>query len=95
MRQWWTLERFAWVAAVGWLAALLVTPHGPRWGDVIDVTAYPLGWSVCVKGHLQSGCYSVDREVYDRCFVGDYWELDHCEVRADRPDSLPGSKGRR
>src|SRR3954464_7787247 len=62
-------ERILWGIAVAWLIALLVIAKGPRWGNVIDVTEYPLGYSVCVKGHLQTDCYSVEKEVYDACYV--------------------------
>jgi hypothetical protein len=87
-------ERILWGIAVAWLIALLVIPKGPRWGNVIDVTEYPLGYSVCVKGHLQTDCYSAEKEVYDACYVGAYWERYHCVWRDwdQRPDPPPQSK---
>lgn len=92
MPKWITNERIVWLTAVAWIVATLMSDNGPRWGSVIDVTAYPLGWSVCVKGHLQGGCYSVTKDVYRGCWVGAYWEDGHCTGRVDRPDSVPPAR---
>jgi len=90
-----TVKNLLVTVTIVWLLALLIIPKGPRWGNVIDVTEYPLGYSVCVKGHLQSDCYSVSEDVFNHCHENDYWELDHCVWRDwdNRPDPPPPSKG--
>lgn len=85
-------KHILYLGIIAWLIALLVVPKGPRWGIVIG--AYEMadmGWSVCVEGHIQTGCYDVDEETYNNCHKGMYWEQDHCEYRVDYPDAVPQS----
>lgn len=85
-------KHFLYLAAIAWLIALLIVPKGPRWGIVIGVYNMDgMGYSVCVEGHIQAGCYDVNEGVYNTCHMKMYWERDHCEYRTEYPDLVPDS----
>lgn len=92
-------ERALWLVAMLTLVVIMVksdTPGGgePRWGEVIDVTDFPTGTQMCVKGNIQSRCFTVFRdEDADGCYRGARWERDHCRpARPVEPDAIPASR---